>query len=208
MRVVIADDHKLVRDGIKWMLASEPDIEIVGEAADGAALLSVLEEVETDVVLLDIRMPQVSGIEVLAELRDREGSPPVVVLSMYHEPALIQEAIALGAAGFLLKSAGRDELIDAITAVAGGGSYLQVSLARSLVARLADAEPVSPSLLTAGEREVLRLVADGLGNREIAVRIGRTEVGVRTLLRSTFKQLGVKSRSEAVVAAFRLGIFD
>jgi DNA-binding NarL/FixJ family response regulator len=91
MRVVIADDHKLVRDGIKWMLASEPDIEIVGEAADGAALLSVLEEVETDVVLLDIRMPQVSGIEVLAELRDREGSPPVVVLSMYHEPALIQE---------------------------------------------------------------------------------------------------------------------
>jgi DNA-binding NarL/FixJ family response regulator len=92
--------------------------------------------------------------------------------------------------------------------VAGGGSYLQVSLARSLVARLADAVPVSPSLLTAGEREVLRLVADGLGNREIAVRIGRTEVGVRTLLRSTFKQLGVKSRSEAVVAAFRLGIFD
>jgi len=208
MRVVIADDHKLVRDGIKWMLASEPEIEIVGEASDGAALLSVLEEVETDVVLLDIRMPQVSGIEVLAELRDREGSPPVVVLSMYHEPALIQEAIALGAAGFLLKSAGRDELIEAITTVAGGGSYLQVSLARSLVARLADAKTVSPSLLTAGEREVLRLVADGLGNREIAVRVGRTEVGVRTLLRSTFKQLGVKSRSEAVAAALRLGIFD
>ena len=208
MRVVIADDHKLVRDGIKWMLASEPEIEIVGEASDGAALLSVLEEVETDVVLLDIRMPQVSGIEVLAELRDREGSPPVVVLSMYHEPALIQEAIALGAAGFLLKSAGRDELIEAITTVAGGGSYLQVSLARSLVARLADAKTVSPSLLTAGEREVLRLVADGLGNREIAVRVGRTEVGVRTLLRSTFKRLGVKSRSEAVAAALRLGIFD
>jgi DNA-binding NarL/FixJ family response regulator len=127
---------------------------------------------------------------------------------MYHEPALIQEAIALGAAGFLLKSAGRDELIEAITTVAGGGSYLQVSLARSLVARLADAKTVSPSLLTAGEREVLRLVADGLGNREIAVRVGRTEVGVRTLLRSTFKQLGVKSRSEAVAAALRLGIFD
>lgn len=208
MRLVIADDHKLVRDGIKWMLASEPEIEIVGEASDGAALLSVLEEVETDVVLLDIRMPQVSGIEVLAELRDREGSPPVVVLSMYHEPALIQEAIALGAAGFLLKSAGRDELIEAITTVAGGGSYLQVSLARSLVARLADAKTVSPSLLTAGEREVLRLVADGLGNREIALRVGRTEVGVRTLLYSTFKRLGVKSRSEAVVAALRLGIFD
>jgi DNA-binding NarL/FixJ family response regulator len=208
MRVVIADDHKLVRDGIKWMLASEPEIEIVGEASDGAALLSVLEEVETDVVLLDIRMPQVSGIEVLAELRDREGSPPVVILSMYHEPALVQEAIALGAAGFLLKSAGRDELIEAITTVAGGGSYLQVSLARSLVARFADAKTVSPSLLTAGEREVLRLVADGLGNREIAVRVGRTEVGVRTLLHSTFKRLGVKSRSEAVAAALRLGIFD
>jgi DNA-binding NarL/FixJ family response regulator len=206
MRVLIVDDHTLVRDGIKWMLVNEPSIEVAGEASDGAKLLAMLDDVAVDVVLLDIRMPTMSGLEVLTALRGRAGAPPVLVLSMYDDSALVQQAIVLGAAGYIKKSADRDELIKAIHAVGGGGHYLQGELTAPLVAR-AD-EHTSSRPLSSEEREILRLVAAGLGNREIASRMGHTEVAVRTALQTIFKQLGVHSRSEAVAAGLRLGVFD
>jgi len=208
MRVVIVDDHTLVRDGIKWMLVNEPSIEIGGEASDGVELLAMLDDVEADVVLLDIRMPTMSGLDVLTALKEREAAPPVLVLSMYDDPALVQQAIALGAAGYIKKNAGRDELIRAIQTVGRGGHYLQGELTAPLVAKIDDPEISSPRSLSSEEREILRLVAAGLGNREIGARIGRTEVAVRSTLHSIFKRLGVHSRSEAVAAALRLGVFD
>ncbi|HLE38341.1 MAG TPA: response regulator transcription factor [Acidimicrobiia bacterium] len=208
MRVVIVDDHTLVRDGIKWMLVNEPSIEIGGEASDGVELLAMLDDVEADVVLLDIRMPTMSGLDVLTALKERETAPPVLVLSMYDDPALVQQAIALGAAGYIKKNAGRDELIRAIQTVGRGGHYLQGELTAPLVAKIDDPEISSPRSLSSEEREILRLVAAGLGNREIGARIGRTEVAVRSTLHSIFKRLGVHSRSEAVAAALRLGVFD
>jgi len=208
VRVLIVDDHTLVREGIRWMLVNEPSIEVVGEASNGAELLAMLDTVSCDVLLLDIRMPTMSGLDVLTTLREQGGAPPVLVLSMYDDPALVKEAIALGAAGYLNKSGGRDELIRAIHAVGGGGSYLQGELTAPLVAHMDAGEGSSPHSLTSGERTVLRLVAEGLGNREIGARIGYSEATVRSLLQSIFRRFGVHTRSEAVAAALRLGVLD
>src|SRR3990172_4093721 len=162
MRVVIVDDHTLVRDGIRWMLINEPSIEVVGEASNGQELLAMLGGLDCDVVLLDIRMPTMSGLEVLTALKGR-SSPPVLVLSMYDDAALVQEAIARGAAGYIKKSAGRDDLIIAIRTVGGGGSYLQGELTVPLVARIGEASIPQQHWISPDERAILRLVAEGLG---------------------------------------------
>ena len=195
MRVIIVDDHTLVRDGIKWMLANEPTIEVVGEASNGMELL-------------DIRMATMSGLEVLTALKERPSAPPALMLSMYDDPALVKQAIVLGAAGYIKKSADRAELIRAIHVVGGGGHYLQGELTVPLIATVDDPTTATAGALTSEEREILRLVAAGLGNRAIAARIGHTEVAVRAALQAIFKRLGVHSRQEAVAAGLRLGVFD
>jgi DNA-binding NarL/FixJ family response regulator len=206
--VIIVDDNTLVRNGIKWMLVNEPSIEVAGEASDGVELLAMLDDVEADVLLLDIRMASMSGLEVLRALHERESAPPALVLSMYDDPALVQQAIVLGAAGYIKKNANRDELIRAIHTVGAGGHYLQGELTAPLVARVDDSSAASQGTLSSEDRKILQLVAGGLGNREIAARIGQTEVAVRAALQAVFKRLGVHSRPEAVVAALRLGVFD
>ena len=162
MRVIIVDDHTLVRDGIKWMLVNEASIDVVGEAADGAALLAMLDDVDADVLLLDIRMPTMSGLDVLAALEGREAAPPCWCYPCTTIP-LVQQAIALGAAGYIKKSADRDELIKAIRTVGGGGHYLQGELTAPLMARVDDRVASSHYVLSSDEREILRLVAAGLG---------------------------------------------
>ena len=208
MRVIIVDDHTLVRDGIKWMLANEPTIEVVGEASNGMELLDMLDHVEAEVLLLDIRMATMSGLEVLTALKERPSAPPALMLSMYDDPALVKQAIVLGAAGYIKKSADRAELIRAIHVVGGGGHYLQGELTVPLIATVDDPTTATAGALTSEEREILRLVAAGLGNRAIAARIGHTEVAVRAALQAIFKRLGVHSRQEAVAAGLRLGVFD
>jgi DNA-binding NarL/FixJ family response regulator len=208
VRVAIADDHKLVREGIRWMLASETSIELVGEASDGAELVALIDRVETDVVLLDMRMPGVSGLDVLTELNARDDAPRVLVLSMYHDPALIQQAIALGAAGFINKGAGRAELIEAINTVAEGRNYLTGSLAMSVVAHLDDQDVARWQPLGDTETRILSLAAEGIGNREIAARLETSEADVRAHLKRIFSRLGVHSRSEAVAMALRMGAID
>jgi DNA-binding NarL/FixJ family response regulator len=207
VKVVLVDDHRMLREGISWMLSSVPDIEVVGEASDGAGLLDLLATCDPDIVLLDLRMPGSSGFDVLAELRAKGGGPPVLVLTMYDDPLLIQDAVALGASGYILKSAGRDELIKAMRSVARGASYLQGELAVSLVRRIREGE-TGPSPLPADERDVLRLVAEGLGNREIGARLGLSESAVKKRLQSAYQHLGVRTRSSAVAAAIRLGLLE
>ncbi|MFQ5554295.1 MAG: response regulator [Acidimicrobiia bacterium] len=209
IRLLIADDHGIVRDGIRWMLVNEPSIEIVGEAADGAALLRTLEEIEADVVLLDVRMPGMSGLETLDAIVAAHPDVAVLMVSMYDEPELVTAAIERGAHGYLLKNADRDEMIKAIRTVGEGGSFLQGELTATLLKRLAEG-PDGTSLpdLTEQERRILALIADGLGNREIADDLGITEPGAKAALQRIFKRLRVKGRSEAVAVALRLGLID
>lgn len=205
MRIVLADDHRIVRSGLRWVLESEDDFEVVGEAEDGASLLTVLDEVEADVVLLDIRMPGVGGLDVLARLRAEHPDTRVVILSMHDEPLFIRTAIERGASAYLLKSAGTAELTRALRLVAEGKSYVQSSLAGQVLAEVVEptAEPPSRRGL-----EVLRMVADGRSTAEIAEEIELSEATVKSILQQVFERLDVSSRAEAVAAAIRRGLID
>ncbi len=207
MKVIIADDHRIVREGIATLLASESGIELVGEASTGDQLLELLETTEVDVVLLDMRMPDKGGLEVLEELRDRERVPRFIVLSMHDDTSYVKRAIELGASAYLLKSVGKDELIRALGVVAGGGSYIQGEIAAPLIARMVDPSDAGPvGELSPREVDTLGMLAEGLDNRAIAERIGLSEAAVKAQLRTIYSRLDVTRRSEAVAVALRLGI--
>lgn len=205
MRVIIADDHGIVREGLRWMLAGHPGVEIVGEAADGRELLELVTEVSADVCLLDVRMPEMGGLEVLQRLREEMPELKVIILTMHDQPAYVKRAIELGAAGYVLKNAGRDELIRALDVVGRGDAYLEGELTRPLVSHLVDG---GYRLLEERERRVLQLVARGLDNRAIGEEIGTSEATVKNVLGSVFEALGVKGRAEAVAVGLRLGLIE
>lgn len=209
MRIIIADDHKIVREGLKLILAHDPEIEVVAEAEDGAGLLALLEEIEVDLILLDIRMPGLSGLDTLEDIKSRHRDVIAIVLTMYDHPSYVRRAIELGAAGYLLKSASREELYRAIHAVADGKSYIQGELAAPLVASMVDADG-APLIhdLDANDKLILELLAGGLDNRQISQRLEMTEAAVKAKLRIIFRSLGVKRQSEAVAVALRLGIIS
>ena len=161
MKVIIADDHRIVREGIATLLASEADIELVGEASTGDQLLDLMETTEVDVVLLDVRMPDKSGLDVLEELRGRSQLPSFIVLSMHDDPSYVKRAVELGASGYLLKSVGKDELIRALGVVAEGGSYIQGEITAPLIARMVDPTGAGPvGDLSPREVETLGMLAE------------------------------------------------
>lgn len=207
MRIVIADDHKIVREGLRWMLEDEPAIDIVGEADSGAALLELLDRMEADIVLLDVRMPGMTGLEALEAISGAYPDVRVVILSMHDEPAYVRRAVELGAAGYLLKSADRDELMTALTEVAAGGSYVQGVVAGTLMDTLSG-RGRSGAVLSDREQEVLKLVANGFENKQIASELGISEATVKTHLKAAFARLDVTSRAEAVAVGLRLGLID
>lgn len=210
MNIVITDDHAIVRDGLRWMLESERDIDIVGECGSGEELLDSISDMDdTDVVLLDIRMPGMSGLETLAALRKDHPDLPVLMLSMHDEAELVAGAIGRGANGYLLKSAGREELLKAIDIVGKGGAYLQGELTVPLLSKVAEGR-AGDALPDLGEddADILKRVAQGLGNRDISIEFGITETAVKTALQRIFSQLQVHNRAEAVAVAMRLGIID
>ncbi len=208
MRVTLADDHRIVRDGIRWMLASEPTIEIVAEARSGEALLELLEEVDTDVVLLDVKMPGMSGLETLEAIRRTRVDLAVLMLTMYDETELVQRAVQLGADGYLPKSADREELIRAIQTVGRGGHYLYGDLVAPLVRTLVEGGEDHRLDIPDRQLQALRLVADGSSNKEIATEMGLTETEVKACLHRVFALLGARSRSHAVAISLRLGLID
>lgn len=213
MKVLLADDHRIVRDGLRWMLAGEPDIDIVAEAADGQQLLDVLDahDGQVDVVLLDIRMPGVGGLEALQQLTAAHDgpTPAVVVLSMHQEPAVVRRAIELGAAGYLLKSTTREQLLAALRHVAAGNCYVQAEVTAPLLDQVAGRvpSPVAPTL-TGRERDVLGLVAAGYANKQIARQLTISEATVKTHLKDIFVRLAAANRAEAVARALQLGLLD
>ena len=213
MKVLLADDHRIVRDGLRWMLESEPDIEIVAEAADGRQLIDQLIEFDgqVDLVLLDIRMPGVGGLEALQQLAERHDArrPAVVVLSMHQEPALVRRAIELGAAGYLLKSTTRDQLLVALRHVVAGNCYVQPEVTAPLLDQVAGRIPTPTTpRLTKRERDVLDLVAAGNANKQIAAQLAISEATVKTHLKEIFARLHAANRAEAVARALQLELID
>ncbi|HYW25676.1 MAG TPA: response regulator transcription factor [Terriglobales bacterium] len=203
IRVLLADDHHVVRVGLRAMLDPGPDLEVVGEAGDGAEAIALVRDLDPDVVLMDLRMPRMDGVAAIALLREEAPSVAVLVLTTYDTDADIVRAIEAGATGYLLKDATRDELIQAIRSAAAGRSALAPAVASRLVARMA---APARSALSAREIEVLELVARGRSNKEIARRLHLSEATVKTHLVHAFSKLGVEDRTEAVTVAIDRGI--
>jgi DNA-binding NarL/FixJ family response regulator len=208
VKLIVADDHGIVREGIRWMLSDVDGVDIVAEASSGEELLDLLGSVEVDVVLLDVRMPGIGGLEALERIGGRYPDVRVVILTMHDQPAYVRRAVAAGAAGYVLKNTGRDALVTALVAVQAGGTHFP----GEVVAALAGAEePVTaidgPSL-SPREREVLQLIADGLENKQVAKTLGISEATVKGYLRNVFERLDASTRAEAVAAALRFGLID
>jgi DNA-binding NarL/FixJ family response regulator len=203
VRVIVADDHPAMRAGVAALLASAPDLDIAGEADDGAGALDLVARVRPDVAVLDLRMPVLDGVAATARIRAEHPGTAVLVLTTYDTDRDIERALAAGALGYLLKDAGGDQLVSAVRAAARGEAMLAPSVAARLVARMR--EPAAAAL-TPRETQVLQAVADGLSNPAIGARLYITEATVKTHLLRVFAKLGVDDRTAAVVEAMRRGL--
>jgi DNA-binding NarL/FixJ family response regulator len=214
IRVLLADDQPLVRAGIAMLLTAEPDIEIVGEVDDGAQAVELARRLLPDVVLMDVRMPGIDGVEATRSIVEHEHETvvKVLVLTTYHVGEAVYAALRAGASGFLLKDSAPDELVAAIRAVAAGEAWLDPTVARALLTEFAarpaplGRTPEELRRLTPREREVLVLVAHGLSNAEIAARLIVGEATVKTHLSRVMVKLGLRDRAQAVVIAYQSGI--
>jgi DNA-binding NarL/FixJ family response regulator len=215
IRVLVADDHALYRRGLEMVLGAEDGIEIVGEAGDGAEAIRKVEELLPDVVLMDIRMPRRSGIEACTAIKDVVPSTKIVILTISDEESDLYEAVRAGANGYLLKDVPGEEIAAGIRAVASGQSLISPSMASKLLTEFAsmikksEERPQVPvPRLTVRELEVLKLVARGMANRDIARELFISENTVKNHVRNILEKLQLHSRMEAVVYAVREKILD
>ena len=215
IRVVICDDHALFRRGLSMVLEAEEGIEVVGEAEDGEAVVRTVEELAPDVVLMDVRMPKLSGIEATRAIAEAAPTTRIVMLTVSDEEEDLYEAIKAGAAGYLLKEISIEEVAEAIRSVVSGQSLITPSMASKLLAEFsnlskkAEARQAVPTpQLTSRELEVLKLVAQGMSNKEIAAELYISENTVKNHVRNILEKLHLHSRMEAVVYAVREKILD
>jgi DNA-binding NarL/FixJ family response regulator len=212
VRVVIADDQALVRGGFRMILDARDDMEVVGEASDGREAIALVEELEPHVVLMDVRMPDVDGIEATERIVASGSAARIVILTTYDADEYVFAALRAGASGFVLKDVRPSELVEGIRIVARGDALLAPSVTRRLLDRFAGTLPETaaapPDLgeLTDRELEVLRLVALALSNAEIAARLVLTEATVKTHVSSVLRKLGLRDRVQAVVLAYDHGL--
>ncbi|MEO8106507.1 MAG: response regulator transcription factor [Actinomycetes bacterium] len=206
IRVVIADDHAMVRAGLQQLLASTTDIDVVGSAANGDEAVSLARELRPDVVLMDLQMPVMDGVEATGAIVAAQGDVAVVIVTSFSDRDRIVGAIDAGAVGYLLKDATPDEILSGVRAAARGESPLHPRAARELLSARAQSPSRSTVDLTARETEVLVLVRDGLSNKQIARRLGITERTVKAHLTSCFQRIGVLDRTQAALWAERNGI--
>lgn len=210
IRIVLVDDHALVRQGLRSLLDLTPDLRVVGEAVDGEDALAKVASLVPDVVLMDVRMPRMSGLEALRQLRREPVNWRVVLLTTFDEDTAIVEALRARVQGFLLKDVSLEELADAIRRVHAGETLLPPGVAERVARGIADLGPGFPHAelpegLTRREVEVLRLIARGLSNREIAHALGTAEGTVKNQTSSILSKLGVRDRTRAVLRAMELG---
>lgn len=203
IRLIIADDHPVVREGLRAVLDSEPDVEVVGEAADGGEVLELIGSLEPDLVLMDLQMPDLDGVAATRRIRRDHDGIEVLILTTYDTDADITRAVAAGATGYLLKDASREELMQAIRLAARGESVLSPKVASRVLGRMR--APAEEALSTR-EVEVLLEVADGLSNKEVGRVLHISEATVKTHLLHIFAKLGVDDRTAAVTAALERGI--
>ena len=203
IRVMVVDDHPVVRAGIVAMVQSDPEIVVSGEAANGVEALSLLENVAADVVLTDLRMPQMDGVALTTALLGRGGGPRVVVLTTYDSDAEILRAVEAGAVGYLLKDAPKEQIIEGVRAAAAGHASLSPRVAAALVARTREPRARGPRAgeLTAREVEVLELVASGATNSQIARQLGVSLGTVKAHLEHSYTKLDARDRASAVAKA-------
>jgi DNA-binding NarL/FixJ family response regulator len=211
VRVLLADDQELVRSGFRMILDSRPDIEVVGEAGDGAEAVALVERLIPDVVLMDVRMPVLDGLEATRRIVAAGGPTRVIVLTTYDVDDAVYTALRAGASGFLLKDARPADLAEAVRVVARGDALLAPSVTRRLLARFAITEAAPRGAdrldgLTPREVEILRLLAQALSNAEIAERLVLSEATVKTHVSAVLRKLGLRDRVQAVVLAYDTGL--
>jgi DNA-binding NarL/FixJ family response regulator len=215
IRVLVVDDHALFRRGLQMVLGAESDVEVVGEASDGAEALKVASETLPDIVLMDVRMPRRGGIDATTAIKDAVPSAKIIMLTISDEEADLYDAIKAGATGYLLKEISTDEVATAIRAVADGQSQISPSMAsklltefKSMIQRTDERRLVPAPRLTDRELEVLKLVATGMNNRDIAKELFISENTVKNHVRNILEKLQLHSRMEAVVYAMREKILE
>ncbi|MEY9487287.1 DNA-binding NarL/FixJ family response regulator [Streptomyces calvus] len=213
IRVLVADDQQMVRQGFTVLLNTQPDIEVVGQAVDGLDAVAQVADLAPDVVLMDIRMPELGGIEATARITTATPHIKVLVLTTFDLDEYVYEALRAGASGFLLKDASADQLAEAVRVVAAGDALLAPGITRRLIAEFSrlDARPRTPLRqrvgdLTERETEVLALIAQGLSNAEIAVRLVVAEQTVKTHVGRILVKLGLRDRTQAAVFAYESGL--
>jgi DNA-binding NarL/FixJ family response regulator len=215
IRLLVADDHELMRGGLRAMLGAQDDMEVVGEASDGGEAVEQALALRPDVVIMDIRMPRVDGIEATRRLAVHGPGPRVLVLTTFDLDEYVWEALRAGAAGFMLKDAPPRQLAEAVRTVASGETLLAPAITRRLVERYVRVPPPGSAAgrerfdeLTDREREVLVLIARGLSNGEIAARLFLSEATVKTHVTRILSKLGLRDRVQAVVLAYETGLVE
>jgi DNA-binding NarL/FixJ family response regulator len=204
IRVLLVDDHRLLLAGLRSLLDAVDDVEVVGTAADGVEAVELADSLKPHVVLMDLSMPRMGGVDATREIVARHPDVQVVVLTSFSDQDLVLDAVAAGAVGYLLKDAEPGELVRGVRAAAAGESPLDAKVARTLLAR--QTERATDTLLSDREREVLTLVADGLANKQIARSLGISERTVKSHLTSVFQRIGVSDRTQAALWAERNGL--
>jgi DNA-binding NarL/FixJ family response regulator len=213
VRILVVDDHQVVRSGFAEMLDTQADFAVVGTASDGAEAVQLGRELRPDVVLMDVRMPVMDGIEATKQLGGGTDGPRVLILTTFDLDEYVYEALRAGASGFLLKDVTAERLFHAVRVIAAGDALLAPTVTRRLISEFASMRPSSEPpqtaalvALTPRERDVLQLVAEGLSNREIATRLVVTEETVKTHVSRVLAKLGLRDRTQAVVAAYESGL--
>jgi DNA-binding NarL/FixJ family response regulator len=212
--IVVADDHEVVRAGFAALLDTQPDFTVLGTASDGSEAVRVCHDLRPDVVLMDVRMPSLDGIEATRQLADAdEPGPRVLILTTFDLDEYVFDALRAGASGFLLKDVTAERLFDAVRVIAAGEALLAPAVTRRLIGEFTRLRPVPDALaptamvtLTPRETEVLRLVAEGMSNPEIARRLVVTEETVKTHVSHILAKLGLRDRTQAVIAAYESGL--
>ncbi len=201
IRILLVDDHQVVREGLRRMLELEADLKVVGEAADATEVLTQAKSLSPEVILMDIKMPGVDGIELTRQLKEKEPSCNVIMLTLYDQ--YLTQAIEAGAVGYLLKDIKREELIRAIRAVHQGRSPLNLSLSQEQLAELVTPVDQQQAFLSERELAILHLIADGITTKGIATQLFLSEASVKRSVRLILDKLGVHNRSEAVSVAYK-----